>query len=120
MPGIVATTVEANKRLLTPQALAQADPETARKEAFALAMANAPKRSSATSVAAAVVAVLIMGGYIWLQNAPKLAIRTASTKAGFEASVPTYIPSSYSLKNDVTASPGRVTLALAAPRGVAA
>ena len=44
MPGVVATTVEANKRLLTPEALAQADPETARKEAFALAMANTPKR----------------------------------------------------------------------------
>lgn len=115
MPGQVATTIEANQRLLTPQDLAKADPETARKEAFALAMANAPQRNPATSVAAAAAVVLIMGGYIWFQNAPKLAVRTASNIAGFQAALPTYMPSNYSLEKPVSASHGRLTLAFSAP-----
>jgi len=115
MPRMVATTIAANNRLLTPQALAQADPETARKEAFALAMANAPKRNSATSVAAAAAVVLMMGGYIWFQNAPKLAVRTASNVAGFEASLPTYMPGNYSLNKKVSSSPGQLILSFNAP-----
>lgn len=115
MPPAVSTAVAANSTLITPELMAQADPASARNEAFALAMANAPKRNNTTSVAAAVVAVVVMGGYIWSQNAPKLALRTASNKAGFEASLPTYVPSSYSQSRTVDASPGRIAIAFSAP-----
>lgn len=117
MPGQVVTTIEANKKLLTPAALAKADPVTARKEAFALALANAPKRSSLTSAIAAVAVVVVMGGYIWLQNVPKLAVHTASAKAGFDASLPSYVPSSYTMQHDVSAGPGHITLAFSSPSG---
>jgi hypothetical protein len=115
LPGTVATTIESHKKLITPQSIAQADPESARKQAFALALANAPKRQNLASVAAGVVAVIIMGGYIWLQNAPKLAIRTAAGKAGFEASLPNYLPNNYNLNKPIIASPGRIVLAFSSP-----
>lgn len=50
-----------------------------------------------TNIAAAVLSVMIMSGFIWFQNAPKLAVRSAANRAGFAASLPGYVPSSYSL-----------------------
>lgn len=63
---------------------------------------------------ATVTAVALMGGYIWLQNYPKLALQTASAKAGIKASLPGYLPSSYNLKNTNT-GPGLVTLSFFSP-----
>ncbi len=111
MPGIVATNIQASQRLIKPEPAVKVDPEVARKQAFELALANAPKRPGAVSVAAALAAVLVMGGYIWFANAPKLAVRTAASKAGFEASLPSYLPSNYSLEKPISSSPGRITLA---------
>ena len=70
-----------------------------------------PNRSR---VAATVVAIAIMGGYIWLQNYPKLALQNASSKAGVAASLPGYLPSSYSLARTDT-SPGLITLNFTSP-----
>ncbi len=64
--------------------------------------------------AAATVAVIIMGGYIWLQNYPKMAIQSAAAKAGLAASMPGYVPSSYNLTDTKTA-PGLVTLDFTSP-----
>ncbi|HVQ44881.1 MAG TPA: DUF4367 domain-containing protein [Candidatus Saccharimonadia bacterium] len=63
---------------------------------------------------ATVTAVALMGGYIWLQNYPKLALQNASNKAGVTASLPTYLPSSYSLAGTNT-SPGLITLNFSSP-----
>ncbi len=64
--------------------------------------------------AAVAVAVVIMGGYVWLQNYPKLAVQNASSRAGISASLPSYVPSSYILANTRTA-PGIVTLDFTSP-----
>lgn len=110
MPGAVATAVDANKRLVAPAKLASVSPEAARKQAFDLALANAPKRNNTATVAAALASVAIIGGYIWLQNAPKLAIHTAAGRAGFAAALPSYLPNNYNLQKPVQASPGRIVL----------
>ncbi|HSX02479.1 MAG TPA: DUF4367 domain-containing protein [Candidatus Saccharimonadia bacterium] len=60
------------------------------------------------------VAVMIMGGYIWAQNYPKLAIQSAGNRAGITASLPGYVPSSYQLATTNTA-PGLVTLNFTSP-----
>jgi len=65
-------------------------------------------------MAATVAAVLIMAGYIWVQNYPKLALQSASSKAGVSATLPGYLPSSYSLARTDT-SPGLVTLNFSSP-----
>jgi hypothetical protein len=74
-----------------------------------LSLSPAANRTTAT-----VAAVAIMAGYIWLQNYPKLALQTASNEAGIAASLPGYLPSSYSLQTTKTA-PGLVTLNFSSP-----
>lgn len=63
---------------------------------------------------ATAAAVVLMGGYIWLQNYPKLALQSANNKAGLSASMPSFLPSSYNLKTTDT-SPGLVTLNFTSP-----
>ncbi len=65
-------------------------------------------------IATTIAAVVIMGGYIWLQNYPKFALQGADNRAGVAASLPGYLPSSYSLSR-TTASPGLVTLNFSSP-----
>ena len=116
MPNQVASQINAMQNLISAETLSQIDPTSARKEAFKMAMSESkpapePKGGPrALSVAAAAFAVLIMGGYIWLQNYPKLAIRVAGNKAGIQASIPVYVPSSYNLSGPITYSPGQITL----------
>jgi hypothetical protein len=69
---------------------------------------------NASRTTATVAAVAIMSGYIWMQNYPKLALQTASSKAGITASLPSYLPSSYILKSTDT-GPGLVTLNFSSP-----
>jgi len=65
-------------------------------------------------LAATATAVVLMGGYIWLNNYPKLAIQTADSKAGIAATMPNFIPSSYTLARTNT-SPGEITLKFTSP-----
>ena len=73
----------------------------------------APRLPNATSRngrgGAVVAAVMIMGGYVWLQNYPKMVIQSAGNQAGIAASVPSYVPSSFSLAK-TSSQPGLVTL----------
>jgi hypothetical protein len=59
-------------------------------------------------------AIVIMAGYIWFQNYPKLAIESAGNRAGIAATLPTYLPSSYTLSRTDT-SPGLVMLSFNSP-----
>jgi hypothetical protein len=68
-----------------------------------------------TNFAAAAVAVAIIGGYIWFHNYPHLAITSAADKAGFSASLPNFVPSSYNLSGPVSYAPGLVTLNFTSP-----
>lgn len=62
------------------------------------------------SAAAAVAAIAIIGGLIWMQNSPKLAFRTAASQAGVQASLPSYVPSSYRQVGPAQVAPGQLTL----------
>jgi hypothetical protein len=65
-------------------------------------------------VAAISAAVVIMAGYVWVQNYPKLSLQAASSRAGLSAGLPGYVPSSYNLAHTDTA-PGLVTLNFTSP-----
>jgi hypothetical protein len=73
-----------------------------------------PKLTKA-NFATAALAIAVMGGYIWIHNYPHLAISTAADKAGFSASLPNYVPSSYNLNGPVSYAPGLVTLDFTSP-----
>jgi hypothetical protein len=72
------------------------------------------RRPTGRQTATVIAILLIMSGYIWLQNAPKLAVQSAASRAGVSASLPGYMPSSYQLKSTTTA-PGLVTVSFESP-----
>jgi hypothetical protein len=80
-----------------------------------LATAKPSKTPSIMKVGAALTAVVIMSGLIWLQNSPKLAFRAAAAQAGIDASLPTYVPSSYHQTGAATVAPGQLTLNFSSP-----
>lgn len=108
MPHLAITHHEAMAKLApTPP-----PPMPAAKTAF-----TAPRFAlspSAGRIMATATAIVIMAGYIWVQNFPKLALQSADSRAGIAASLPGYVPSSYNLSHTVTA-PGAVTLNFSSP-----
>lgn len=108
LPNAVVTQVNSlAKAIATPAAPAKVSHDDALK----LAMNTDVKPNfRPASVAAAIAVVTVMAGYIWVNNYPKMTIKSAAGKAGVEASVPGFMPSSYSLSGPVAYSPGEVTL----------
>ncbi len=62
------------------------------------------------NIGAAVLAAILLGGFILYQNLSNLTVRLASVKAGLHASLPSYSPSGFTLKGPVQYAPGQVTL----------
>ncbi|HVE80736.1 MAG TPA: DUF4367 domain-containing protein [Candidatus Dormibacteraeota bacterium] len=83
------------------------------QETIAAAKGNGSRLNPA-SVVAAGAALAIMGGYIWMQNYPKMAFRTAAHKAGVEATLPSYVPSSYR-QDEVSYQTGEVKISFYTP-----
>jgi hypothetical protein len=69
---------------------------------------------NANRFATTAAAIVILGGYVWLQNYPKLAVQNAGSQAGLTAALPSYLPSSYSLAGTTT-GPGLLTLKFHSP-----
>ncbi len=124
LPGQVATQLEALQAQLgaAPAIMAPTDVTALAPAAVsspdlqqALDAAKTTKAPSVLKVGAALAAIAIMGGFVWLQNSPKLAFRSAASKAGIEASLPTYIPSSYHQNGPATVGDGQLTLDFRSP-----
>jgi hypothetical protein len=81
----------------------------------ALNAAKTKKSPGLLKIGAALTAIAIMGGFVWLQNSPKLAFHAAATRAGIEASLPTYIPSSYQQNGPAQVDQGQLTLNFRSP-----
>lgn len=81
------------------------------------ALPSATGVPSIMKVGAAVIAIAIMGGLVWVQNSPKLAFRSAANQAGIQASLPTYVPSSYRQAGPAQVAPGQLTLSFQSTNG---
>jgi hypothetical protein len=105
LPAPAATQHEAMQNLV-PAAPAS------KEDAFKLAMeaATSAVKPNPMAVGAAALAVVVMGGYIWLQNYPRMQLSAVAGKAGFTASLPGYLPSSYKLDGPINATAGEVSL----------
>lgn len=62
------------------------------------------------NIAAALVSILLLGGYLAYINMPNLSVRVASARAGIPATFPEYHPDGYRFSGPVTYSPGEVEL----------
>jgi Domain of unknown function (DUF4367) len=62
------------------------------------------------NVATTACAVLLIGSFIAYQNVPNLAVKIAASRAGVQASMPSYQPSGFALLGNVQYKPGQVAL----------
>jgi hypothetical protein len=118
LPNHVVTQIDAMQNLPgAGKLITELDQASARKEALRQALSSSlePARPKALNIAATTAALLIMGVYVWSTNYPKLALHSASTTAGFTASLPSYVPSSYSLSSKIAATVGMVQLNYQSP-----
>lgn len=60
-------------------------------------------------IALSIVALFLVGAYIWQVNYPTLAFKIASSKAGMSASMPGYMPGGYKLAGEIQTNPGSVS-----------
>lgn len=54
--------------------------------------------------------VLLLTGYVAYLNIPGISMKVAAHRAGFAATLPSYKPAGYSLRNPIAYSPGQVTI----------
>lgn len=64
----------------------------------------------ALNIGAISLAVVLLAGFITYQNVPNISMRVASSKAGFNASLPGYTPSGFSMAGPIQTTPGAVTV----------
>lgn len=111
----------ATKRPIAPKkhdhiatALEKADSHTKHKTAKVKRRHKAAHKlgvsSRFVSTAAASLAILLLVGFFAYQNVPNIAVRMASSKAGFSAKLPSYQPSGFAVSGPVQASPGIITI----------
>lgn len=104
--------------IVTPAAEARPQPSLSQMAAQLSSPAEdkvAAEKSAArkpVSVAAAALAIVVLGGYIWVSNYNNLSIRTASQRAGIVASLPHYTPSNYKLNGPISYGTGFVSFNL--------
>ena len=62
------------------------------------------------SMFASVAVILLLAGYVTYLNIPRLALRVAASRAGFEASLPAYSPSGYDFSGPIAYNTGQITI----------
>lgn len=60
------------------------------------------------SLSLSLAGLVLLGVYVWQINYPNLALKVASSKAGINASLPTYIPNGWKVSGDIQSNPGSV------------
>ena len=110
MPSAVTTQIE---DLRNKAATAPPPPSPPQSPALQEALAAAKQSASvpkAVKFGAAISAVVLMAGVLWMQNSPKLAFRNSAVQAGINATLPTYIPSSFQRAGDPTVASGQISM----------
>ncbi len=114
LPNQAATAHEAMQKLI--QAIPGAELNLPSKDIAPTALSTEVKYKPAkTTLALASIVLASMGAYIWFTNYPKMAVKLAGSRAGLEATYPSFLPSSYKLTGAVAYASGEVTYKLASP-----
>lgn len=66
------------------------------------------KKTKAFAVSASIMTMMVLGGFFLWQNSANVEFRMAASRAGVQASLPSYRPSGFSLKGPVEFAPGQV------------
>jgi hypothetical protein len=63
-------------------------------------------------IVVSIIALFMVGAYVWKVNYSNLAFKVASSKAGMSASMPGYVPAGFNLSGDIRTNPGTVSYSL--------
>lgn len=89
-------------------AAAQTAPEPAPK--LAERINNWVHQKRVSSLLASSIAAVLLIGYVTYLNVPRIALRVAASRAGFEAEMPSYSPGGFSFSGPVAYSDGQITI----------
>jgi len=64
----------------------------------------------AVNVISVFLVIVVLGAFVTYQNAARISMNLAASRAGFSASMPGYTPSGFGLNNAIKATPGMVTV----------
>lgn len=107
--GKAATQAQTTQSTGPAAASSESGPKTNQPGALANFLARFSQPRFAT-VAAVAGCFLLLAGYITYLNYPRLQLRVAASKAGFDAQLPRYTPAGYGLSSPVSTSKGQVTI----------
>lgn len=96
------------KEHLIAQKLAEAKEN--KKEVKQSRIKKALAKPRVTSIVAASIALVVLGGYLTYLNMPNLSVRVAAAQAGIDASFPEYRPDGYHFNGPIAYAPGEVTM----------
>lgn len=77
------------------------------------------KSAKAATVTLTMAGLLLLGAYVWQVNYPNLALKVASSKAGINASIPSYLPSGWQVSNNISSGPGTISYQIGSADGKA-
>lgn len=63
-----------------------------------------------STIVTVLVSMLLIGGFIAYQNIPTISLRVAASRAGFDASKPSDVPSGFAFKGPIAYAPGQVII----------
>ncbi len=96
-----------NQLLAEAHAAPVAAPQRASEKPKKRLLAKTPRR---VSLAAASLAVMVLGGYFTYLNMPSLSVRVAASQADVAATFPDYHPDGYRFSGPVAYTPGQVAI----------
>jgi hypothetical protein len=110
MPSTITSATHGNIDKLVDAALSSATAHKQKSPKKRHLFSRTPKL---VSVGLALLIVVVLGGFFAYQYVPNIAVRVASTRAGLDASLPSYQPSGFTFKA-VDTSPGTVVISYSA------
>jgi len=95
------------KHQLIADSLAQANTQSQTKK---IKQKKARQNPKILHFAAGGLAALILGAYVTYLNVPAISMKVASSRAGFNATLPSQTPSGYGMRGPIAYSPGQVVI----------
>lgn len=98
------------KESLIKEGLAQAEANREAKPRAGFFKRLLGGKSKFTTVMSTSLSVLVLGAYLTYINLPNISMRVAATRAGINASLPSYSPDGYALSGAITYAPSEVSV----------
>lgn len=109
------TPPESSGSALFTQALENVDTTTDTSHQLPAKASSGSKGLKLLAAGTATLAIVLIIGFVGYKNIPNASLKIANFRAGFNASMPTYAPTGYTMQTSISATKGSVVLSYASP-----